>query len=264
VLNPHTFLFAEPVLRRLMGLVLPETRLGIDAMPLELGLPNEDQNALCAATVLSPYLGWVFPKGEDRYEQYLTFREVPSEEIARWKKAVLRFFQKLTFRYQKPLILKSPPNTGRIGLLLDLFPDARFVHIHRHPYDVFRSTQRLNRQTWKYFNLHSPDKELLDTRILRQYSLMYDAFFDERARIAPDRYCEVSYERLEANPIGEVEAIYQRLHLPDFEEARPGLVRYVHAQSGYRKNEHAEIPQAVRQRIAQSWQRSFREWNYAA
>jgi len=264
VLNPHSFLVAEPVLRRLMRLVIPPTRLGIDSMPLDLLLPNEEEYALCASTVLSPYLGWVFPQREGRYEQYLTFREVPPAEVAVWKAAMLRFFRKLTSKYKKPLILKSPPNTGRIALLLELFPEARFVHIHRHPYEVFRSTQRLNRQTWKYFNLHLPDEELLDARILRQYSLMYEAFFDERSQIAPGRYCEVSYKDLEADPLGQVEAIYEQLKLPDFQAARPALVNYLRSQAEYRKNEHPELPPSVRLRIAQSWQRTFREWNYAA
>ena len=264
VLNPHTLLVAEPLLSRLMRLVIPSTRLGIDSMPLDLALPNEEEYALCGATVLSPYLGWVFPRGDERYEQYLTFREAPPQDLARWKAAVLQFFKKLSFKYKRPLILKSPPNTGRIGLLLDLFPEARFVHIHRHPYDVFRSTQRLNRQTWKYFNLHRPDEELLDTRILRQYSLMYDAFFDERSQIPADRYCEVTYAELEADPLGQVEAIYEQLHLADFGAARPALVEYLRSQADYRKNEHADLPHSTRLRIAQSWQRTFHEWNYAA
>lgn len=264
VLNPHTFLTAEPVLRRLMHAVIPPTRLGIDSMPLDLLLPNEEEYALCAATVLSPYLGWVFPERDREYEQYLTLRDVPPQEVARWKTALRRFFQKLTLKYGKPLILKSPPNTGRIGLLLELFPEARFVHIHRHPYDVFRSTQRLNRQTWKYFNLHAPDEEVLDSRILRQYSLMYDAFFEERARIPPECYCELSYEQLDADPLGQVETIYRRLNLPDFAAVQPAVVSYLEAQADYRKNEHPEIPQSVRLRIADHWERTFREWNYAA
>ena len=37
----------------------------------------------------------------------------------------------------KPLLIKSPVHTARVGLLLDMFPRARFVYIHRHPLQVW-------------------------------------------------------------------------------------------------------------------------------
>jgi hypothetical protein len=36
----------------------------------------------------------------------------------------------------KPLLIKSPVHTGRIKLLLRLFPKARFLYIHRNPIKV--------------------------------------------------------------------------------------------------------------------------------
>ena len=39
----------------------------------------------------------------------------------------------------KPLLIKSPVHTARVGLLLDIFPRARFVYIHRHPLQVWDS-----------------------------------------------------------------------------------------------------------------------------
>lgn len=39
--------------------------------------------------------------------------------------------------HPKPLLIKSPVHTARIGLLLDMFPRARFVYIHRHPLQVW-------------------------------------------------------------------------------------------------------------------------------
>ena len=37
------------------------------------------------------------------------------------------------------LLIKSPVHTGRVKLLLDLFPNAQFIYIHRNPYQVFKS-----------------------------------------------------------------------------------------------------------------------------
>ena len=37
--------------------------------------------------------------------------------------------------------------------LLDLFPDAKFVHISRSPYDVFPSTKKLHRSILDFTSL---------------------------------------------------------------------------------------------------------------
>lgn len=43
------------------------------------------------------------------------------------------------------LILKSPAHTARLKLLHELFPQARFVHISRNPYEIYQSTKKLFR-----------------------------------------------------------------------------------------------------------------------
>lgn len=47
----------------------------------------------------------------------------------------------------KPLLIKSPVHTARIGLFLDMFPRARFIYIHRHPHHVFLSAAH---SEWSY------------------------------------------------------------------------------------------------------------------
>jgi len=49
----------------------------------------------------------------------------------------LHFLQTLTFKDTRRLVLKSPPHSCRIGVLLEMFPKARFIHIVRDPYLVF-------------------------------------------------------------------------------------------------------------------------------
>ena len=137
---PHTFLTTEAVSSRLIGPFLPRRR-PMDNIEWDMRSPQEDEFALCAATGLSPCIGWAFPRKRDHYDRYLTFRGVPASEIARWQAAFVRFLKKLTWKYRRPLVLKSPPHTCRIRLLLQMFPRARFVHIHRDPYDVFRSSR---------------------------------------------------------------------------------------------------------------------------
>jgi Sulfotransferase family len=152
VLNPHTFLsterWATPVLDRRVV-----RRRNRDEMALGAGVPSEEEFASCTMTGLSPYMGWCFPGDGAIYDRYLTFREVRESEVVRWEHALMTFLKKLTVRYGRPLVLKSPPHTARIRLLLGLFPDARFVHIRRDPYVVFRSTRHMIRAAQP----HPPD-----------------------------------------------------------------------------------------------------------
>lgn len=260
-LNPHTFLtterWAAPVADKLVV-----RRRYQDEVALSAGVPAEDEIALGTMTGLSPYLGWYFPSGLSEYDRYLTFRGVPDEEVARWGLALTTFLKKLTLRYGRPLVLKSPPHTARIRLLLDLFPDARFIHIHRHPYEVFRSTRHLIRAVHPAFRLQEGPTPDGDDRILGVYTEMYDAYFGERGLVPEGRLCEVGYEALERDPVGVVGSLYESLGLAGFEGILPRLEGYLGSIIGYRKNRLDDLPEPLRLRIAHEWGRSFDEWGY--
>ena len=94
--------------------------------------------------------------------------------------------QKLSLKYEKPLVLKSPAHTCRIKMILEVFPDAKFVHIHRNPFDVFQSTNHLMRSISPWLTLQRPDHSDLENRTIRQYKEVYDVFSEERELI-PER-----------------------------------------------------------------------------
>jgi hypothetical protein len=262
VLNPHTFLITEhwaaPVADRLIS-----RRRYQDEMAQGAGVPGEDEVALCTMTGLSPYMAWYFPRDGAGYSRNLTFRGVPGEDVARWGRALALFLKKLTLRHGRPLILKSPPHTARIRLLLGLFPDARFVHIHRDPYEVFRSTRHMTRKVQPVFQLQECPPLDDDDTILGVYTEMYDAYFEERALIPERQHCEVAFEDLERGPIAVVGSIYQSLGLTGFDGLRPRLEGYVGSIAGYRKNTHPVLDEVTRGRIARAWRRCFEAWGYA-
>ncbi len=261
VIFPHSFLSTETWNAPFMARFTPERRPQ-DNVRMEVGLPQEDEFALMAFTLLSPYLGWIFPGRRDHYDRYLTLRHVPREEVERWKAGLLLFLRKLTWKYGRPLLLKSPTHTCRIRLLRELFPDARFVHIRRDPYAVFLSTRRLHEKVVRTIGLQRPRERGVEDYILRRYRLMYDAFFEERGLVPSGRFHELKFEDLEKDPLGQLRTLYERLGLPDFEAARPAVEEYVRAQAGYRKNEYPALPARLRGRIAEAWQRNFEEWGY--
>lgn len=262
VCYPHAFLSSETVVARPAGFFVPGRRLQ-DDVRMGFGLPSEDEFALCAMTGLSPMLSWVFPRNADRYDRYLTFENATDDEVARWKAALLAFARKLAWRYGRPLVLKSPPHTARIRLLLDLFPEVKFLHIRRNPHAVIRSTVRMTQKLANYVGLQRPAPDV-EGRTVRQYREAYDAFFGQKALIPPGRLHELRFDDLEADPVGQLRACYEALGLPNFAEAEADVRRYVSSVTGYRKNAHPELDAGTRERVAQECRRCFEDWGYPA
>ena len=261
VVNPHTFLTTEASHTQRFAWILPKTR-PMDGMALNFRTPQEDEFAPCLMSLRSLYLGISFPRNEDRYARYLTFDTVPQAEIDEWKSALLWFLKKLTLKYERPLILKSPPHTARIRLLLEMFPGARFVHIHRDPYQVFQSCRHYyDTATW-FSYLQRPDRKMIDDQIIARYTRLHDAFFAQRDLIPAGQFHEMSFDALERSPLESIRHLYENLGITGFEAFQPELKRYVDSLSSYRKNRFPELETTMRARIADEWKRSFTAWNY--
>jgi hypothetical protein len=261
VLWPHTFLVTEAATSRLIEFFIPRRR-PMDNMEWNMRSPQEDEFALCTCTFKSPCMGWVFPQQRARYDSYLTFRGVSEHEAAQWREAFMLFLKKLTWKHRRPVVLKSPPHTCRIKLLLQMFPQAKFVHIHRNPYHVFQSSRRAFQANFELLRLQRARLNDLDEWVLRQYREMYEVFFEERRLIPEGHFHEVCFEELEVDPVGLVRRLYAALDLPDFRQLEPALRRYVDSITGYRKNEFPDLPADLRTRIAAEWRPCFAEWGY--
>jgi hypothetical protein len=260
-LFPLTFLTAERFQSRVVDFFLPARR-PMDNVQWTMQSPQEDEFAQCVTSFKSPCMKWAFPRRWDQYEKYLTFRGVPERDVAEWRAALLEFLRKLTWKHGRPLVLKSPPHTCRIKLLLEIFPGAKFVHIHRDPFVVFPSAKRTHETNIEWHRLQRAPSGV-DDRILRTYREMYDVFFEERGLVPAGQFCEVGYEELERDPIVEVRRIYEALGLPDFSEVEGALRGYVESIAGYRKNRHPELSGELRGRISREWRKSIEEWGYS-
>jgi hypothetical protein len=167
-------------------------------------------------------------------------------------------------------VLKSPQRTAQIDVLLQLFPDARFIHIVRHPYEVFASTMRLWPTFCSYHSLQKPRWEQLpdgtpslDEFVLDTFDLLYSRFSEHKALVAPHRFHEIRYEDLIGDPPGEMAKLYARLELGDFEAVRPVHESNVAALTDYRARR--EMPDAsARAIIAQRWSVYLKQYGYEA
>ncbi len=261
--NPATFLSNESIIEW-VGHILPNRR-AMDSVAQHIRVPSEDELAVGLLSGYSPYFEMAFPRHAHIYERYLTFEEARPEQARRWQEALVVFLKKVTLKYQKPLILKSPPHTARIRLLLEAFPEAKFIHIHRHPYRVFQSTLHLHRTLMPWLRLQrwsEADMADLEDRVLRNYQRLYRVYLQQRSLIPAGHLHEVSFDDLERDPVTVVGEIYQSLQLPDFDEVRAPLQRYVSTLSGYRKNTFPAISDDLRQRIVHACRDCFDAWDY--
>jgi len=262
VLYPLTFLSTEwwnsPFLAQVMPLRRPQ-----DNVTLGVAEPQEDEFALNGITQESFVMSWTFPRRAAHYERFLTLRGCTLEETARFQAALLWLVKKLTYKHRRPLVLKSPAHTARIKLLLAIFPDAKFVHIHRNPYDVFLSTCHTMRKVTPWWTLQRPDLANLEERMLVQYEQAYAAYFEERSLIPAGRLYEIGYDALTSDPLATLRSTYQALDLPDFAAAEPAVCQYLETLGGYERNRFAAVEPPWKEAVARRWRRSFDEWGYA-
>lgn len=261
VLFPHTFRSTQrlvsPVLSAFFG-----GRRQSDNAPFAFDYPHEDEFATCSLSLCSPYAAMAFPSRRLFYRRYLTMREASEGEICRWQAALRSFVCKFAGRTGRVPLLKSPPHTCRIRLLLELFPGARFLHIHRHPYAVFRSRRAELLGDRIGHSLQPRPVEDPEDEIVAVYREMHDVLFHERDLVPDGRYFEVAYKDLVTNPIGTLRGVYRELGLGDFERCAECVQNYINSIGAYENNHHPPVCDSTRRRLEKEWQQSFEEWGY--
>jgi len=261
---PHTFLSFESTVQTWAECFAPEQRPQ-DNVAFSPEAPLEDERALCAITFLSLQMARHFPQDRDDFKRYLTMRGTSADERTRWKRAFDRFARKLLVRHGRnsTLLLKATHHAAKIPLLLDLYPDARFVHIYRHPVRVFKSTMRMEQKTMPLYTYQRmPKPEELKDFVLWRYRALYDAFFEDVELIPDGQFAEVRFESLVENRVQTIEDVYRDLSLSHFEAVRPRLEQYVASIADYSKNTYPDLPLSTRRRISDAWAPCFRRWDY--
>jgi hypothetical protein len=257
---PDHFIASGWVLRPLLKYLLPSQR-PMDNMAAGWSHPQEDEFALCNMGARSPYLTIAFPNRPPQDQEYLDMDRVSPEGLALWKSKFRWFLQCITFRNPKRIVLKSPPHTARVKVLLEMFPKAKFVHIVRDPYVIFPSTVNL----WKRLNrdegLQVPNHKGLEEHVLQTFERMYEVFERDRGLLSPNQFSEVRYEDMIKNPLVQMQRIYEELQLGDFEQVRPAIEQYFAEKKDYKTNRYKTDPELENQ-ISRRWSKYIAKYGY--
>lgn len=218
---PHVTVGFRPWFLKRLSEKLPATR-GFDAFPFGLDVEFEDEFALLKLTLESPLLAYLFPRdARSLWQQF--FDSEPSEK---WRSS----FHAFVWRCAPDgglILLKSPTHAFRIPALLDLFPDACFICIHRDPVEVFLSTRELDRHLLANNALHSnclvPDEDLI---LYRQKEHMRAVECAGRV-LSVERFAELTFEQLQARPLLQLKDLCTQLGLGEFAPERVRFERTV-------------------------------------
>jgi hypothetical protein len=236
----------------------------VHRVPLSLRFPGEEDGAM--TTALNPRgaaWGHFFPQRMmEQFRKYVLFEGIPESEIESWKRDYMFLVKKISLAGGgKQLVLKSPPNTARVKQLLTLFPQAKFIFIHRNPYEVYTS----NKQFWKVINkiyvVGSTRSVHVNDIILDTYAGIMDRYLQEKELIPEGQLIEVRYEHFIEQPMAQVRTIYETLRLGDLSHCEQAMQKHTERQKSFTRLKHTLPPDE--QALANTkLERFLRHWNY--
>jgi len=258
---PNSFM-SNNLFHLILKHMLPETR-PMDNMELATYLPQEDEMALGNLFPYTLYNAFYFPKEMiQKYIRYVRFKGISNKIIKKWKINYYYLLQKTTYSMKgKQLILKNPANTARIKMLLELFPKAKFIHIYRNPYLIFLSTRNLIQHGIRPFMLQKVSDQEIEDYIFYVYKDVMKCYFREKELIPKGNLIDIQYERLEKDPLYEIENIYSNLNLSGFSNAQSSFRRYLQSIKNFKKNIY-ELTEEIIKKVEMHWNFTIKKWKY--
>ena len=185
-----------------------------------------------------------FPQNYQKYMDLAFEDGMTPEQRRRWCETHEYLLKKITyFRKGKRILFKSPDNTAKMGMLHDLYPEARFIHIYRDPYKVLMSTINMFTKEMGLFCLNDPAPyEVIEDVTIDLFERIYKKAFRELEEMPPEDHIDIKYEDFCKDPKGYVKLIYEHLGIDGFEEAKPYFDAYLESQKNYKKNKFELTP----------------------
>ncbi len=260
-LEPNHFLLTEKFFKSYFNFLLPSRR-PMDNMEAGWDKPQEDEFALCMMGQPSPYLDVAFPNNRPIDKDAFEIDSLPKHKREGWKQDFKRFLSELTYNDSRRLVLKSPTHTARIRTLLELFPDARFIHIVRDPYVVFPSTVNLWKSLYDTHGMQTPNYKGIEEKVLSEFNILYNCVDRDKSLLKPNRFIELRYEDLIQNPFPIIENMYQQLELGDFSMAAPHVQRYLDNRKDYKTNKYKPLEPRLLELINERWGKVIDRYGY--
>jgi len=261
-MTPGMIINREEFFKNLVKNHLPAKR-PMDDLEMHANLPYEEEYAIANLSQFSFYHAWYFPRNWKNYfDRYVLFKNMPKDHIKSWKKTYDYFIKKIAFKNDgKFILLKSIVNTAKIKEILELYPNARFIHIHRDPYKVYLSTWKLYQKILPIFSFQHIDSEILDEMILYCYKELYKTYLQQKSLIPKKQLVEISYHEFIKQPVETIKRSYESLNITHFDTAKTHFERYAYAHRNYKASSY-KYDDVLKQKIYTNWKLMFDAYHY--
>jgi len=251
-------------LKPLLAKVLPEDRY-IDNVAVNIDSPQEDSIALANMIPLSYYHSLYFPQRFDfHFNRGVFFDGVSEEEINLWKKYLTYFLGKISMGHDtKPVLIKNPVYSAHIPRLLEMWPDAKFIHMYRNPYDIYPSTKHFYSSLLQELSLQDYTHIDISQLVLTTYPRLMHTMLRDSAKLPDNQFVQVRFEAFEQQPMDELERIYAQLDIAGFDIAKSRFTQYLDNNKSYKKNAYTRDPNDARL-VEEHWFEFIHRWNYDA
>lgn len=240
--------------RPLLEKTLPKERL-IDRIPVTPRAPQEDEIAIANMQTVSFYHALYFPKAFQRhFDRGLFFEGVSAEERELWKRRFQYFVDRLYIGVgRRRVVIKNPAHTSRPRILREVYPDAKFVFLHRDPVRVFHSMRNFYAKLLPELALQDYEALDIDEIILSGYERMMDAYWRQTRDLPSNQLIELDYEALSSRPLDTLASLYRQLELDGFDSDRAKFVAYLEGIQDYKKNAYPSdeaLDASIRRRLS--------------
>ncbi|MFD2201727.1 sulfotransferase family protein [Shivajiella indica] len=237
----------------------------VHRVPLSFRFPGEEDATM--TTFLDPkgaQWGYFFPKMmEEQFQKYVMFENLTDWELQDWKESFSYLINKISIANKgKQLVLKSPPNTARIKLLLNLYPKAKFIFIHRNPYQVYASNKRFWEVVQKVFALQGTKGVNVNEIILETYSKMMQKYLAEKEFVPKGQLTELAYDNFIQDPVKSLKNAYEELNLGHFAYCEEKMKSFTAKKKQFVQLKHS-LPEKERILVDEYLEPIFKHWNYA-
>ena len=248
--------------RWLIGKAMPATR-GMDNVAVGLDTPQEEELALANINSLSFFNTFYFPRNLLRhYREAVLFDGLSEARIERFASTYKYLVKKFShLNNQKLLLLKNPANTARIAFLKQHFPNAKFIHIVRNPYEVYASMQKLWQSLFTIFSMHKFSDIDTHPSTLEVYDTLMKKYLAEQPDLPDDDFIEIRFENLERDPLAELSKVYQKFGLADSGPSLDKIRAYSDTLKGYRRSSY-KLPASTLDEIRERWGFALDRWGY--
>lgn len=257
---PWIYLTAKRHLEWMLGRNMPDQR-PMDNLRLGMDLPTEPEYALGNMTVSTMLAGYMIPSQlKEVFKKTVLFEDETAKK--EWQAALRYSMQKLTLLHGgKRILSKAPEDLGRVKEILEVFPDAKFIHIYRDPYRVYFSTERLYEITLPLVALQYVKDYDVKRFIVEAYRDSFTRYFEARKLVPEGNLVEIKYEDFIGNEMEMLREAYQSLGM-DFEAASRHINAEVKSYEGYQTNKY-EYDSKRMEEIYTAWEPIFKELGYS-